>query len=609
MPLLTSALYRRPESEVNPFPSRRSVVHSAKGIIASSQPLATACGLEILSKGGNCADAAVAVAAGLSLTEPGNTGLGGDMFCLFYDAKTKKVHSLNGSGRAGSLCTLEAVREELGLLDGQEGKIPLHSVHAVTVPGTAAGWVDTVELFGSGKVSLEEILEPAVKLAEEGFPVSELAAFSWKESEDKLRQASLNGSEMLKKDPSAKDGFRAPEAGEIMKNPTLANTFRLLAKHKKAGFYTGPVAEALVKVVQDLGGYLTLDDLKHHMEMGTEKTEPIKFNFKAHDVAETHGEHMSDGSRDGIDVWEHPPNGQGIVALIALGIIEELQRSGRISKFSAEEHNSVRYLHVVIEALRIAFSDANWWVSDPSFSQMPAKALLDPKYIAERAAIFSPDKAADICLHGLPVHSSSDTVYFAVTDSDGNGISFINSNYHYFGTGIIPKGCGFPLQNRGANFVLQPSNHPNILAPRKRPYHTIIPALVTNASDQSLHSVYGVKGGFMQPQGHVQVLLNQLVFRLDPQAALDSPRFCIGPGMTNKSNEYGDMIFLEDGISAEAVEGLKRLGHKVELLKGRSREMFGTGQVIRFHVDVVDGQGVWSAGSDQRGDGAAVPVI
>ncbi|WPG98984.1 Hypothetical protein R9X50_00178600 [Acrodontium crateriforme] len=607
MPLDTSAIYPAKDPEFVSFASRRSVVHSTKGIVSSTQPLATQCGLEILRKGGNCADAAVAVAAGLNMTEPGSTGIGGDMFCLFYDSKTKKVRSLNGSGRSGKNCTLETVRRSLGLKEGEEGKIPMDSVHAVSVPGAAAGWVDTVEKFGSGKLSMEEILSPAIELGEQGFPVSELMGYYWEKSEALIRRASPNGAEMLKKDPSAKDGCRAPHPGEVMKNPTLANTFRLVAKNKKAGFYTGHVAEALVKVVQDLGGHLTLEDLKNHMKLGTEETEPISLKFNSQDVKKSHAEHMHDKSDAGVEVWEHPPNGQGIVALMALGIIEQLEKSGKIPKFAPEDHNSTEYLHVVVEALRIAFADGNWWIADPKVAKVPTKGLIAPEYLAERAKLFNADKANAPLSHGSPAHNHSDTVYFAVTDSEGNGISFINSNYGGFGTCIIPKDCGFTLQNRAANFALQPTNHPNILEPNKRPYHTIIPALVTNASDQSLHSVYGVMGGFMQPQGHVQVLLNQLVFNLTPQAALDAPRVCIGAGMPDSGDVMDMTVYLEDGIPDATVEGLKQLGHKVEVVKGMGRGLFGRGQLIRWHMDPVDNIGVWSAGSDPRGDGAAAP--
>ncbi|KAF2767348.1 gamma-glutamyltranspeptidase [Teratosphaeria nubilosa] len=607
MPLNTSAIYPAADPQFVAFASRRSVVHSTKGIVSSTQPLASQCGLEILKRGGNAADAAVAVAAGLNVTEPGSTGIGGDMFCLFYDAKTKKVRSLNGSGRSGKNCTLETIRKSLGIEDGETGNIPMDSVHAVTVPGAAAGWADTVQKLGSGKLSLAEVLEPAAQLAEGGYPVSELMASWWANSEAMIRRASPNGGEMLKQDPDAKGGCRAPRPGEIFKNPTMANTFRSLGKHGKKGFYEGPVAEAIVKVVSDLGGHLTLEDLKHHAETGTEETEPISLKFHAHDSAKKHGKHMHDSSSEGVEIWEHPPNGQGIVALMALGIIQELEKTGQIPKFGPKDHNSAPYLHAVVEALRIGFADANWWVTDPNVEKVPTKGLISPDYLAERAKLFNPEKASAPISHGSPAHNHSDTVYFAVTDSEGNGISFINSNYGGFGTCIIPKGCGFTLQNRGANFKLQPKDHPNIYAPRKRPYHTIIPALVTNAADQSLHSVYGVMGGFMQPQGHVQVLLNQLIFDYTPQAALDAPRLCIGAGMPEAGDVMDRTVYLEEGMPEESVEGLKKLGHKLEIVKGWQRGLFGRGQVIRWHVDPIENQGVWSAGSDPRGDGAAVP--
>ncbi len=429
----------------------------------------------------------------------------------------------------------------------------------------------------------------------------------WAHSESMIRRASPNGVEMLKRDPDAKDGCRAPRAGEIMKNPTLANTFRTVAKEGKAGFYTGRIAEELIKVTSDLGAHLTLDDLKHHMEVGTETTEPISLKFNAQNVGDSHRKHMEDASSEGIELWEHPPNGQGIVALMALGIIEQLEKSGKIPKFEPRDHNSAEYLHIIVEALRIAFADGNWWIADPNVEKVPTKGMLSPEYLAERAKLFDPKKASEPPKHGSPAQNSSDTVYFACSDSEGNAISFIISNYAGFGTAIIPKGCGFTLQNRGANFELQPAEHPNVLAPRKRPYHTIIPALVTNASDQSLHSVYGVMGGFMQPQGHVQVLMNQLVFGQTPQAALDAPRVCIGAGMPDEGDVMDRTVYLEEGMSEETVQGMKKLGHQVKVVGGWGRSLFGRGQVIRWHVDPIEKKGVWSAGSDQRGDGAAVP--
>jgi gamma-glutamyltranspeptidase/glutathione hydrolase len=565
-------------------------------------------------------DAAVAVAAGLNMTEPCSTGIGGDMFCLFYNAKTKKVHALNGSGRYPGGATLEKVRKDLGLAPGAPGNMPMLNALAATTPGAAAGWVDTIEKFGSGNLSLEQILQPAIELGEGGFPVSELSSHGvslwlslwisqrankrqWVEAEEDIRNASPNFREMLKVDSSAKDGVRSPLPGEIMKNPTLAKTFRALAAEGKGGFYKGRVAEQIVKVVQDLGGYMTLEDLAYHAEVGTQEVDAISLDFTGQDIVSKATPGTDGEANQGVKIWEHPPNGQGIVALMALGIMEELEKSGKIPKFTEAQHNSAEYLHAVIESLRIAFADAAWWVTDPDVERVPSQGLLAREYLAERAKLFQPDRAADIMDHGSPAHNHCDTVYFAVTDSEGNGISFINSNYAGFGTAIIPAGCGFSLQNRGANFSLQ-EGHPNALAPRKRPYHTIIPAMITNIADGSLHSVYGVMGGFMQPQGHVQVMLNMLAFGYHPQAALDSPRFCLAAPTDETTDRT---VWIEEGISENAVEGLRRLGHKTEVLTGWKRSAFGRGQIIRSYYD--DGKLVYGAGSDMRGDGMAYPML
>lgn len=415
---------------------------------------------------------------------------------------------------------------------------------------------------------------------------------------------------MLKTDSEAPDGKRAPRPGELFYNPTLANTFRLLAKDGKAGFYEGSVAEALVKVVQDLGGHLNLEDMKYHAETGTEETQPISLIFKGQDIGTVQSEGL-DGqssptsSSHGVKVWEHPPSGQGIIALMALGILEELEESGKIRRFTEKEHNCTEYLHALIEALRISFADAAWFVADPNVVKVPTKAMISKPYLAERAKLFDPMKASEQHpAHGSPAHNHSDTVYLATTDKDGNGCSFINSNYGGFGTCIIPKGCGFTLQNRGSGFSLT-EGHPNVFAPRKRPYHTIIPSMITNVDDGSLHSVFGVMGGFMQPQGHVQVLLNMLAFKHEPQSALDAPRFCIGAGMPDQGSLM-DTVYLEEGISDKVKEGLTALGHDVVMVKGYERGLFGRGQIIRCHME--DGRHVFSGGSDPRGDGAALAV-
>ena len=651
MPLTPDTSYPVRDAPYAQFASRRSVVLSTGGMVACTQPLAAEAGQKVLQMGGNAADAAVAVAAAMNMTEPSMTGIGGDMFCLFFDAKAKKVHSLNGSGRAAKNTTLESVRKDLGLNKGQRGSIPPLSALAATVPGAAAGWVDTVEKFGSGKLTLEQILMPAIELGEKGFPVSEQSAYYWARSESLIRNASPNFREMLRPDPKAEQYARAPRAGEIFRNPTLANTFRTLAAEGKPGFYTGRIAQAVADVVKSCGGYLSTEDLKSHIDSpigGSQETVPISLNFTGQGVS-------SKSSYKSVQLWEHPPNGQGLVALMALGIMQELEKSHKIlPRFSREDHNSVPYLHAVIESLRIAFSDGQWWICDPDASSAPKFAytdLISPEYLAERAKLFNSESVcnprhSDPGNFGpSPAQNSSDTVYFAVTDREGNGISFINSNYAGFGTCIIPAGCGFTLQNRGSNFTLQPENHPNAYAPGKRPYHTIIPALLTtettqdnavngpqvngDVSSRELLAVYGVMGGFMQPQGHLQVLMNMEVFAMNPQEALDAPRICVGPGMPDEDatqqdaakSQSSSTVYAEDGIDPEVVEGLRKLGHDVQILRGWERGMFGRGQVIRQHFDEVDkgpqtnGSGrkterirVWAAGSDLRGDGCAIPA-
>ncbi|KAK5075256.1 hypothetical protein LTR64_001461 [Lithohypha guttulata] len=559
-------------------------------------------------------DAAVAVAAALNITEPSSTGIGGDMFCLYWDAKTKKVRSLNGSGRAPKNTTVDQIRKELDLTSGERGSIPLDGGLSVTVPGAAAGWCDVVERFGSGKVTLEQILTPAIELGENGFPVSELSASfaKWKNGESRLRDASPNFREMLRRDPNAEHFARAPRAGEIMQIPTLARTFRTLATEGKKGFYTGRIAKSIVDVVKMTGGHLELDDLEDHLNKGSEETTPIHLTFTGQNIG-ARQIRESDGSSAGhtVDLWEHPPNGQGIVALMALGIFEELEKSRKIRMFAQEDHNCADYLHAVIESLRIALIDASWWVTDSEHSPIKPAELISRSYLTERAKLFDAQKAQAFD-HGepSPAHNHCDTVYFCVTDKEGNGMSFINSVYTGFGSAIIPEGCGFNLQNRGANFVLGPPDHPNIYAGGKRPYHTIIPGLLTHGQGdkRDLHSVFGVMGGFMQPQGHVQTLLNMEVFGMNPQQALDAPRICIGAGMPEKGALLDMTVYLEEGIEESTVRSLQQLGHKVQVLQGFSRSTFGRGQIIRRHVDEMTGQVVWSAGSDPRGDGCAIPA-
>lgn len=536
------------------FNSHRSTVYGRGGMVAASQPLAAAAGIEMLLKGGNAADAAVAVAAALNVTEPTSTGIGGDMFALFYNAGTKQVSAVNGSGRAPAALTLERLKQD-GL-----NELPPYHAYTVTVPGACAGWCDLIEKHGTRKMA--EILAPAVKLAEDGFPVAPMTSYFWNRGAERQLRSAPNGREMTI------DG-RAPGAGEIFKNPGLARTFRKVAEGGEAAFYQGEIAEAIAQVIKQAGGCMTADDLAAHTS-----------TWEA-PISVTYG---------GCRVYECPPNGQGLTALIALNLLEGFDL-GSFEPLSAQR------LHLEIEALRLAFADARWFISDPQFNNIPITRLLSKEYAAERRKLIDPHRAVLDQERGTPV-ASSDTVYFSVMDKFGNACSFINSNYMGFGTGIVPKGWGFSLQNRGHNFDLDPA-HPNALAPGKRPYHTIIPALATRVSDGSLFASFGVMGGFMQPQGHVQVFSALVDGRLDPQAVLDLPRFCIEDGTS------GGSVALEEGIPNEVISDLEARGHPIQKVSGWDRALFGRGQIILRDPDTA----ILAGGSDPRADGCAMSLI
>lgn len=561
------------------FNSRRSVVYSTKGIIAASQPLAAQAGLDILKAGGNAVDAAIATAAALGVTEPCSTGVGGDMFMIYWDEKKQKAFAMNGSGRSPAELTIVKCRE-LGL---SGNLLPPQDANSVTIPGQVAGWFDAMDTYGSGKVTMEQVLKPSIELCEDGFPVSEITARQWIECEGLLAKVSPNGGELL-----LADG-KAPRAGQVFKNPNLAKVLREIASKGRAGFYEGWVAEAIVGTIQQLQGVMTTQDLKDHT---TTFVEPI---------SKSYGEYK---------LWECPPNGQGIIALEALGIIDNLEKEGKIPSLKSLGHNSIQYVHTIVEALRYAFADGDAYVSDPEHSGPVWKGLLDDKYLNERASSFKLDAIDAALKNGFP-SKASDTVYLTTSDSEGNACSFICSLASNFGGGIVPKGCGFALQNRGTQFQLR-EGHVNTLRPRKRPYHTIIPAMVTK--NDRLDLSLGVMGGFMQPQGHLQVMLNSCIFGFNPQDALDSPRVCIQPSRTLP--EYGtagdyskltakSIICLEEGFPEDTVKGLRKLGHEVQLITGWDRAVFGRGQVIQVNHDP-SGQRVYSSGSDQRGDGHAV---
>ncbi|XP_030583736.1 uncharacterized protein LOC115779290 isoform X2 [Archocentrus centrarchus] len=554
------------------FSSRRSPVVCLHGCVASSQPLASS--IDVLKRGGNAADAAVAIAAALAVTEPCSTGPGGDAFCLFYSGNTGEIRGINGSGRSPRALTLDFLEGR-----GYSAEAPPSAFDAlnVTVPGAPACWCDTVQLFGSHKLSLLEVLSGAVELADVGFPVAEVTAHHWAKWEASLKDAGkeLAGELMI-------DGH-APKCGQVFKNSGLAQTLKELGEGGKPAFYQGRVAQAIVDVISQNGGVMTLDDLSSH---DSEVITPISTEYK------------------GVRLWELPPNSQGLAALLLLNILENFPQ------LRAVGHNSADYIHVLVEAVRLALTDALHYLGDPAHVTIPLETLLDKDYGHQRAQLISMNKAMEQVEPGLM--TGSDTVYFCVIDTQGNACSFINSNYMGFGTGLVPKDCGFSLQNRGANFSLC-RNHINCVAGRKRPYHTIIPALLTDSATTSqkpqLLAALGVMGAFMQPQGHVQVLLNMMEFGMNPQQALDAPR--IYAEYDHKTGQW--MVNLEEGIDQKVAEELKRRGHSVNWpVTGHKRSQFGRGQIITVGdwwnpcvPQIHHPSRVLWAGSDPRGDGCA----
>ncbi len=527
------------------FRSRRSMVTARRGMVATSNPLASQAGLAILRAGGNAADAAIAAAAVLNVTEPGSTGIGGDCFALFYDAKTKKVSALNGSGRAPKALNLED-------LCAQGHKIvPERSPHAVTVPGAVAGWHDLLARHGT--MTLKDVLVDAIHYARDGYPLHPVFGAGWEATEFFLQQR-----------PNTEDYLpngRAPKVGQIVKLPGLAKTLQDIADGGPDAFYTGLVADAIVSTLQSEGGLMTHEDLRQHKSSWGE---PISTDYR------------------GIEVFEHPPNGQGLAALQALNIAAGWEL-GDMAWDSPER------LHLMVEAMRLAFADARQYIADMDINPTPVEALLNNDYAAQRRSLVSPDRAMLPPDYGRPI-GGTDTVYLTVVDGQGNACSFINSLYMGWGSGIVAKGTGVFLQNRGACFSLV-QGHPNALAGGKRPYHTIIPGMALK--DGELWCSFGVMGGFMQPQGHFQVISGMIDDDLNPQEALNRPRFCLEEGT-------GDSVLaLEEGILVATMARLAELGHHVKPVSGKGRAVFGDGQIIRRDVET----GMLMGGSDPRKDG------
>ena len=526
------------------FPSRRSAVVARHGMVATSQPLAAQAGLDVLKAGGNAIDAAVATVATLCVVEPCSTGIGGDAFALIWSAKEGRLFGLNASGPAPSALTADYLRKR------GYSSIPVHGGLPVTVPGSLRGWQLALERFGL--MGLDTLLARPIDYARQGFPVSPVIAAAWRKSQELLSRLPDSRRVWL-------PGGRAPRSTEVFSNPEFATTLEALADKGYDAFYFGDIAAQIVAAVRADDGVLSEEDLSAYR---AEWVEPISIDY-----------------RNGFAFHEIPPNGQGLAALLALNIVRGFDL-GHIPYGSAD------YYHILIEAMKLGFADAHAYIADPRQAYVPVDSLLSGRYTRDRRGLIS----GDVTLKPRPGQpdSKGDTVYLTVADEAGNMVSWIQSLYMGFGSGITAGQTGIQLQNRGANFSLEPG-HPNEVAPGKRPYHTIIPGFITH--DDRPWSSYGVMGGFMQPQGHLQVGVNLVDFGMDPQAALDAPRFNWLQGLD---------VALESGIGERVRENLARRGH---VLRPSNEPLhFGGGQVILRDPD----SGVYIGGSEPRNDGVAV---
>jgi len=537
-----------PSPDLDRFSSRRSTVYGQRGVVATSQPLAAQAGLSVLEDGGNAFDAAVATAAALNVVEPTSTGLGGDVFAAYRTADGE-VGAMRSCGPAPQDATIDAVREAVAGADDtapEDVEMPFTGPHTATVPGTARGWEATVERFG--RVSLAEALQPAIRYATEGYPVSERIASAWEHGEDLFEDDNARGAYLF-------DG-EAPSVGQTVRLPALGESLRRVAEAGADVVYEGKIGEAIAREVQDHGGFLTTEDLA---AFEPEFVEP---------VSTTYGD---------VEVFELPPNNQGLIALEALNIAADV---------GAGDHpiGSPESVHYLVEATKRAFHDGHRYITDPDFEDHPP--LASQSWAEKRAADID-ETASDDVTFGVPGANAedADTVLLCVADDAGNVVSFINSRFAGFGSGLVAGDTGIALQNRGASFSLDP-DHPNSLAPGKRPFHTLIPALARLGADD--WAAFGVMGGYMQPQGHVQVLSNLVDHDLPLQAALDRPRW--------RYREDGTLA-VEPHFDSQTAAKLVRMGHDVRVLTG---EYFGGAQIVRN-----DG-GTLSAATEPRKDGNAV---
>lgn len=533
----------------------RSVVLAKNGIVATSHPLAAETGLDILKAGGNAADAAIAVSAMMGLVEPMSCGIGGDLFAIYWDNTTRKLYGLNASGRSpGNLS-----REQFLLLGHEH--IPTFGPLSWSVPGCVSGWQELHDRFGSKPFS--ELLSPAIATADEGFPVTEIIAGSWKSATTKLKEHPTSADTFLV------DGERSPKFGEVFRNLALAKSYRQIADNGPEAFYEGGIAKSIVAFSEANGGFLSMSDFIEHE---SDWVEPVSTSYR------------------GYDLWELPPNGQGIAALQILNVLETFD-------IRSLGYGSPEYWHLFIEAKKLAFADRAKFYADPAFNELPTTSLISKVYAAEQCKRIDLGRAASDVPAGDPRLAHGDTIYLSVVDKDRNCCSFIQSNYHGFGSQIVPGDVGFVLQNRGALFTLE-EGHLNVYEPKKRPFHTIIPAMLTKDSEP--YFSFGVMGGDMQPQGHAQVVVNLLDFGMNIQAAGDAARVRhLGSAQpTGWAAQGVGTVQVESGVSDETVNALRAKGHAVVRAKGA----FGGYQGILIDQE----NGVLHGATEARKDGAAV---
>ena len=532
--------------------STRSEVIAENGMVATSHPLATQIGIDILKDGGNAIDAAIAANAAIGLMEPTGNGIGGDLFAIIWVEKDKKLYGLNASGRSPKNLTLDYFKEN------NMTQIPAYGPLPVSVPGCVDGWFEMHRRFG--KISMEDILNPAINYAEKGFPVTELVSYYMEIANKKFKEY-----------PNFKETYHingsTPKKGQLFKNKDLGKTLRLIAKKGRKGFYEGPVAKTISDFIIDQGGFLSFEDLKNH---SSDWIDPVSTNYR------------------GYDIWELPPNGQGIAALQILNLLENFD-------IKSMGFGSAEYIHHFVEAKKIAFADRAKYYADMDFNNIPVDYLISKEYANQRRQEINKKEAAKTVVAGEI--ENGDTIYLTTSDNEGNMVSLIQSNYRGMGSGMVPTGLGFMIQDRGELFSLE-EDHYNVYEPEKRPFHTIIPAFITK--DEKPYVSFGLMGGAMQPQGHAQIVINLIDFKMNLQEAGDAPRI---RHVSNQQPTGGDMLdggelSLESGFDYKEIRKLQKYGHKIIFSLGS----FGGYQAIMFDEKL----GVFFGASESRKDGSAM---